>query len=164
METFQIDSAQAKPALYAALTQQLRALIQAEPDTIANLANAASLLFYSLPDINWVGFYLLKEGEELVVGPFQGRPACVRIPVGRGVCGTAAARRTTLIVPNVHEFPGHIACDTASNAEIVVPLLRADRLLGVLDVDSPKFSRFDEQDQVGLEEFAAVLSRDVLGR
>lgn len=163
METFQIDSTQAKPALYAALTQQLRALIDGEPDTIANLANAASLLFYSLPDINWVGFYLLKGDEELVVGPFQGRPACVRIPVGRGVCGTAAAQRATLIVPNVHEFPGHIACDTASNAEIVVPLMRADRLLGVLDVDSPKFSRFDEQDQVGLEEFAAVVSAQMSG-
>jgi L-methionine (R)-S-oxide reductase len=161
METFQIDSTQAKPALYAALTQQLRALIHGERDTIANLANAASLLFYSLPDINWAGFYLLEGDEELVVGPFQGRPACVRIAVGRGVCGTAAARRATVVVPNVHEFAGHIACDSASNAEIVVPLLRGDRLLGVLDVDSPKFSRFDEHDQVGLEEFAAVLTKEV---
>jgi L-methionine (R)-S-oxide reductase len=163
METFQIDSQQAKPALYAAVTQQLRALVHGERDTIANLANAASLLFYSLPDINWVGFYLLKEDDGLVVGPFQGRPACVRIPVGTGVCGTAAARRATVVVPNVHDFAGHIACDTASNAEIVVPLMRGERLLGVLDVDSPKFSRFDEQDQVGLEEFAAVLVREAVG-
>jgi L-methionine (R)-S-oxide reductase len=161
METFQIDSTQAKPALYAALTQQLRALVDGEPDTIANLANAASLLFHSLPDINWAGFYLLKDNEQLVVGPFQGRPACVRIRVGSGVCGTAAARRATVVVPNVHEFAGHIACDSASNAEIVIPLLRGERLIGVLDVDSPKFSRFDEQDQVGLEEFAAVLIKEV---
>jgi len=163
METLRIDSQQAKPALYAALTQQLRALVHGEPDTIANLANAASLLFYSLPDINWAGFYLLKEDDMLVVGPFQGRPACVRIPVGTGVCGTAAARRATVVVPNVHEFAGHIACDSASNAEIVVPLMRDGRLIGVLDVDSPTFSRFDAQDQAGLEEFAAVLSSEVFG-
>jgi L-methionine (R)-S-oxide reductase len=139
-----------KAELYAQLVQALRALIAGERDLIANLANASALLYHSLPDINWVGFYLLKEGE-LVVGPFQGKPACVRIAMGKGVCGTAAARRTAVIVPNVHEFAGHIACDTASSSEIVVPMMQGETLLGVLDVDSPKLARFDEEDQAGLE-------------
>jgi L-methionine (R)-S-oxide reductase len=145
-----IDRHASKAVLYAQLQQALRALIEGERDEIANLANASALLYHSLPDINWVGFYLLKEGE-LVVGPFQGKPACVRIAIGKGVCGAAAARRATIIVPNVHEFAGHIACDSASNSEIVVPMTRADRLLGVLDVDSPSLARFDAEDRAGLE-------------
>lgn len=147
-----------KADLYAQLGRSLRALIEGEGDLIANLANTSSLLYHSLPDINWVGFYLLKQGE-LVVGPFQGKPACVRIPLGKGVCGAAAARRTTIVVPNVHEFDGHIACDSASNSEIVVPMLRGAHLMGVLDVDSPKLARFDEEDRVGLESIVEELLR-----
>jgi GAF domain-containing protein len=156
METRRIDASQPKPELYAELAAQLSGLIAGERDVIANLANASSLLFYTLPDLNWAGFYLLKDGE-LVVGPFQGRTACVRIALGKGVCGTAAARRETVIVPNVHEFPGHIACDSASNSEIVTPLIRRGELLGVLDVDSPKLARFDQEDRAGLERFVRVL-------
>ena len=156
MQTSTIDTSLSKPELYAQIVRELESLIAGEPDDIANLANASSLLFNSLPDLNWAGFYLLKDGE-LVVGPFQGRPACVRIAMGKGVCGTAAQQRSTVIVPNVHEFAGHIACDSASNSEIVVPMIRAGELLGVLDIDSPKFERFDEQDQAGLEKFVRVL-------
>jgi L-methionine (R)-S-oxide reductase len=145
-----------KPATYAALAEQVRSVIAGEPDFIANLANTSALLFHSLPDLNWAGFYLLKGGE-LVVGPFQGKPACVRIALGKGVCGTAAERRATVVVPNVHEFGGHIACDTASNSEIVVPLSRGGELLGVLDIDSPTFSRFDLEDQAGLERIVGIL-------
>jgi L-methionine (R)-S-oxide reductase len=154
MHELNIDSTQPKPALYASVIAQTRALLEGERDAIANLANTASLLYHSLPDLNWVGFYLLKDGE-LVVGPFQGKPACVRIALGKGVCGTAAARRATVIVKNVHEFDGHIACDSASNSEIVVPLLRGNELIGVLDLDSPKFARFDAEDQTGLEKVVA---------
>jgi L-methionine (R)-S-oxide reductase len=146
-----------KPELYAELSGLLCALIEGERDFIANLANASALLYHALPDINWLGFYLLKDGE-LVVGPFQGKPACVRIPLGKGVCGTAAARRTTVIVPDVHAFEGHIACDAASNSEIVVPMMRGEELLGVLDVDSPKLNRFDEDDRKGLEAVARLLT------
>jgi L-methionine (R)-S-oxide reductase len=149
MYELQRTSGHDKPAAYRLIEQQLQGLMAGERDWIANLANATALLYHSLDDINWAGFYLLKKGE-LVVGPFQGKPACVRIPLGRGVCGTAAERRTTLIVPNVHEFPGHIACDSASNSEIVVPLMKGPKLLGVLDIDSPTFNRFDEADRVGL--------------
>jgi L-methionine (R)-S-oxide reductase len=156
MKSVTLDSTQPKATLYPQLLAQLQSLLEGESDPIANLANAAALLFHSLTELNWVGFYLLKQGE-LVVGPFQGKPACVRIALGKGVCGTAAAKRATVVVPNVHEFPGHIACDSASNAEIVVPLLRRGELLGVLDLDSPKFSRFDAEDQIGLEKFAAAL-------
>jgi L-methionine (R)-S-oxide reductase len=151
-----IDSAAPKQELYAQLVQELDGLIAGETDFIANLANASALIYHSLPDLNWAGFYLLKSGE-LVVGPFQGKPACVRIAMGKGVCGTAALKRTTVIVRDVHEFPGHIACDSASNSEIVVPLLRGEELVGVLDLDSPKLSRFDEQDRVGLEQLARIL-------
>ena len=153
-----VDANQPKPALYAQIAQQVQALTEGEPDLIANLANTASLLYHSMPDLNWLGFYLLKDGE-LVVGPFQGKPACVRIALGKGVCGTAAARRAPVIVANVHEFDGHIACDSASNSEIVLPILRGTELLGVLDVDSPKFSRFDAEDQAGLEKVVAALLR-----
>ena len=158
MHELNIDSQQPKPALYADVIAQTRALLEGERDAIANFANTTSLLYHSLPDLNWVGFYLLKDGE-LVVGPFQGKPACVRIPLGKGVCGTAAARRVTVIVKNVHEFDGHIACDSASNSEIVVPLLRGNELLGVLDLDSPKFERFDAEDQAGLEKVVAEVIR-----
>lgn len=156
MQTATIDTSLSKPELYEEIARELGSLIAGEPDSIANLANASSLLFHSLPDLNWAGFYLLKDGE-LVVGPFQGRPACVRIAMGKGVCGTAALQRSTMIVPNVHEFAGHIACDSASNSEIVVPMIRDGELLGVLDIDSPKFERFDEQDQAGLEKFVRIL-------
>jgi GAF domain-containing protein len=155
-----VDPNLPKPALYAEITGQVRALTEGERDLIANLANTASLLYHSMPDLNWVGFYLLKDGE-LVVGPFQGKPACVRIALGKGVCGTAAAKRAPVIVQNVHEFDGHIACDSASNSEIVLPLVRGNELIGVLDLDSPKFSRFDAQDQAGLEQVVAALLRAI---
>jgi len=131
-------------------------MLDGERDFIANTANCAALLFQSLPDINWAGFYFLK-GPDLVLGPFQGKPACVRIGPGRGVCGAAAAQRETLIVANVHAFPGHITCDSASNSEIVVPLMKANQLLGVLDLDSPLLDRFDVIDAEGLESLAATL-------
>lgn len=145
-----------KAALYRQLQAEITAIMEGERDFIANSANCAALLFQSLPDLNWAGFYYLK-GTDLVLGPFQGKPACVRIATGRGVCGAAAARRETLIVSNVHEFPGHIACDSESNSEIVVPLLKADRLVGVLDLDSPLLSRFDEIDAQALQAIAAAL-------
>ena len=141
---------------YAALNRALAALLAGERDWIANLANTAALLFSELDDINWVGFYLFKN-DELVLGPFQGKPACVRIAIGEGVCGTAAQCRASVVVPNVHEFDGHIACDSASNSELVVPLLRGDELLGVLDLDSPRFARFDEEDRAGVEALAHTL-------
>jgi L-methionine (R)-S-oxide reductase len=156
MHETHIDPTLPKDRLYADLLRELSGLIDGETDLIANLSNSAALLYHSLPQVNWAGFYLLRDGE-LVVGPFQGRPACVRIALGKGVCGTAAARRSTVIVKDVHEFPGHIACDAASNSEIVVPMIRGGELLGVLDIDSPQFARFDEQDQQGLEAFVARL-------
>ena len=145
-----------KPAGYRELEKQLRALLHGERDAIANLANAAALLWQALPDLNWSGFYRLVDGQ-LVLGPFQGKPACVRIQLNRGVCGTAAATRQTVRVANVHAFPGHIACDAASRSEIVVPLLNHGALLGVLDLDSPQLARFNAADQAGLERFAATL-------
>ncbi len=141
--------------LYQELEVQAQALLEGETDLIANAANLAALLYHSLPDLNWAGFYFLK-GEELVLGPFQGKPACVRIEPGKGVCGTAAVRRETVTVPNVHEFQGHIACDSASNSEIVIPLIREGRVIGVLDLDSTKFSRFDDGDASCLERLAKV--------
>ena len=145
-----------KSDLYAQLAAQLSSLLAGERDLIANAANFSSLIFYSLPDLNWAGFYFVKD-DELVLGPFQGRPACVRIEIGKGVCGTAAAERVANIVPNVHEFPGHIACDSASNSEIVVPLINGERLIGVLDLDSPLFGRFDDEDAIGLNRLVSVL-------
>ncbi len=158
MHESHINTTQPKPALYEQLAGELSALIAGERDFIANLANSAALLYHSLPDLNWAGFYLLKDGE-LVVGPFQGNPACVRIALGKGVCGTAAAERKTQVVRDVHEFPGHIACDSASNSEIVVPMIRDGALLGVLDLDSPKLARFDQEDRAGLERFVATLMK-----
>ncbi|MEY9096181.1 GAF domain-containing protein [Paenibacillus sp. RC84] len=142
---------------YTLVIAQLKALIEGETSRIANLANASALLGQFLRDINWVGFYLL-EGEQLVLGPFQGLPACVRIPLGRGVCGTAAQKRETLVVEDVERFPGHIACDAASRSEIVVPLVKDGELLGVLDIDSPNLARFDETDRVMLERFVTELA------
>lgn len=143
---------------YALLKQQLESLLEGEEHWLANLANTSALLFSQLPELNWVGFYLLSEGE-LVLGPFQGKPACVRIPLGKGVCGTAAQRREPIVVPDVHEFPGHIVCDEASRSELVVPLITAEgRLLGVLDLDSPVLHRFSDRDAQGLTALMGVLS------
>jgi len=155
--TFQILKLEttSKPEMYSNLAAQLRSLIEGERDFIANAANASSLLYHSLPDLNWAGFYLLKEGE-LVLGPFQGKPACVRIAMGKGVCGTAAEQRQTILVDNVHDFPDHIACDSESNSEIVVPLISARQLIGVLDLDSPLVRRFDEEDAKGLNELVTI--------
>lgn len=144
-----------KDADYASLARELAGLLAGEHDLVANAANTSALLFGALPDVNWAGFYFLR-GAELIVGPFQGKPACVRIPLGRGVCGTAAASRRTLVVPDVHEFPGHIACDAASRSEIVIPLLKGDVLLGVLDIDSPSLARFDDADRRGLEHLTSI--------
>ena len=156
--SFQVRHLQAssKTELYETLASQLSSLLAGERDLIANAANFSSLIFHSLPDLNWAGFYFAKDGE-LVLGPFQGQPACVRIKIGQGVCGAGAARCETVIVPNVHEFPGHITCDSASNSEIVVPLKKGQGLIGVLDLDSPLLSRFDEKDAVGLERLIKIL-------
>jgi L-methionine (R)-S-oxide reductase len=140
---------------YTELARDLQALLSGERDLIANAANMSALIYDALPDLNWAGLYLYKSGE-LVLGPFQGKPACVRIALGKGVCGTAAARRETILVEDVHAFPGHIACDSASNSEIVIPLLRGGELLGVLDLDSPKLRRFGAADQRGLEMLAKI--------
>jgi GAF domain-containing protein len=146
-----------KPRAYAELEQSLRALLSGESDFIAGAANTAALIYWSLPGLNWAGFYLLEaRSGDLLLGPFQGKPACVRIAIGNGVCGTAAARRTTLVVPDVHAFPGHIACDAASNSEVVVPIIDGDRLIGVLDLDSPVHARFDDEDARGLEALVRV--------
>lgn len=145
---------------YTALCEALDALTGGVPHPVANLANASALLWQTLPDLNWAGFYL-AEGETLVLGPFQGKPACIEIAPGRGVCGTAFSRAETVVVPDVHRFPGHIACDGASNAEIVIPLCREGTPWGVLDLDSPVFDRFTEADREGLERFAAVLEKNV---
>jgi GAF domain-containing protein len=142
-------------AAYRELTRDLAALLTGERDLVANAANTAALVYDALPGLNWAGFYLYKSGE-LVLGPFQGKPACVRIAMGKGVCGTAAARRETVIVEDVHAFPGHIACDSASNSEIVTPLLRGTELLGVLDLDSPLHARFGAADARGLEAIARI--------
>lgn len=141
---------------YPLLLAQLAAVTEAERDAIANLANASALLYMSLGDINWAGFYLARE-DQLILGPFQGKPACIRIGFGKGVCGTAAAGDTTVVVPDVHAFPGHIACDAASRSEIVVPLRHAGRVGAVLDIDSPFLNRFSQEDREGLERFCAVL-------
>ena len=141
---------------YANLVAQLRSLLKDEYDFIANIANFSSLVYNALPDVNWAGFYLLQD-HELVLGPFQGKPACVRIPVGKGVCGFAVKQCETVIVPDVSEFPGHIACDPASKSEIVIPLFDGERVLGVLDVDSATLGRFDDQDAEGLNELVTVL-------
>jgi L-methionine (R)-S-oxide reductase len=144
-----------KPELYRELAAQLPALLAGETDLIANAANMAALIYQGLPDLNWAGFYF-RRGEELVLGPFQGKPACVRIPIGSGVCGTAAARAASVLVADVHEFPGHIACDPASRSELVVPLIEEGEVSGVLDLDSPLPARFDEADREGCERLVAL--------
>ena len=144
-----------KPEQYAQLLAQARGLMYGERDRIANAANLSALLFNALPDLNWAGFYFF-DGTELVVGPFQGLPACVRIPLSKGVCGAAASTRQTQRVDDVDAFPGHIACDSASRSELVIPLVHGDALVGVLDIDSPKLARFDADDQAGLEAIAAA--------
>ena len=145
---------------YSTLNSQLRALVENIPHPVANMANAASLLFNSLEDINWAGFYLMEDGQ-LVLGPFMGKPACIEIAVGKGVCGTAVAEGKTQLVYNVHEFAGHIACDSASNSEIVIPLYRNGKIFGVLDIDSPSIGRFNEADKTGLEAFAAIVQANI---
>jgi GAF domain-containing protein len=147
-----------KTELYSLLCRQLTALTEGEKEWLPNLANASALLWMALRDINWAGFYLMKNGE-LLLGPFQGKPACIHIPVGRGVCGTAVSENRTQLVEDVHQFPGHIACDGASNSEIVVPIRSGDKIVGVLDIDSPAVSRFDGEDRKGLEEFVRILER-----
>ncbi len=156
--SFELKANQAgsKADQYGLLLEQCKALIEGERHVIANLANTASLLYHSLQNINWAGFYLSEENQ-LILGPFHGKPACIRIPLGKGVCGTAASTKETQRVEDVHAFPGHIACDSASNSEIVIPLLHNERVYGVLDIDSPDFSRFDEEDQAFLEELVRVL-------
>ncbi|WJV20045.1 GAF domain-containing protein [Rossellomorea marisflavi] len=147
---------------YTLVTKQLSALLEGEANVIANLSNASALLNQFLDRTNWVGFYLYEEeSNQLVLGPFQGLPACVRIPLGKGVCGTAASERKTMLVEDVHAFPGHIACDAASQSEIVVPIVKDDKLIGVLDIDSPEKARFDEEDQRHLERFVEELVRHV---
>ena len=156
MHVIKSDSSLSKAGLYREIGVQLSGLFSGERNGLANTANMCALLYQLLPDVNWVGFYFLQ-GRELVLGPFQGKVACVRIPLGRGVCGTAAARRGILVVPDVNQFPGHIACDAASRSEIVLPLVHAGRLLGVLDLDSPILSRFDHEDREGLQAAANLL-------
>jgi len=148
-------AAASKRQLYEELAVQASAMLEGEKDPVANAANLASLIWHILPDLNWAGFYFLKDGG-LVVGPFQGKPACVRIALGQGVCGVAAEKCESVIVPNVHEFAGHIFCDSASNSEIVVPLLDGGKVLGVLDLDSPTLARFDDADRAGLELIAHI--------
>ena len=143
---------------YKMLCKLLEGLTQDVPHKIANLANASALLWQELPNLNWAGFYLL-EGDTLILGPFQGKPACIEIPVGKGVCGTAVKENRTLVVPDVHQFPGHIACDCASNSEIVVPIYKNGEIIGVLDIDSPLFDRFSEEDRLGLEAFVKTLEK-----
>jgi L-methionine (R)-S-oxide reductase len=147
-----------KRELYVDLAAQLKSLINGEPARIANAANMAALIYHGLPDLNWAGFYFTN-GEELVLGPFQGQPACVRIAWGNGVCGAAASRAETVLVPDVHEFPGHIACDPVSQSELVVPLIENGKVTGVLDLDSPRLARFDAEDQAGCEELVRVFLR-----
>ena len=156
MYDFRIAAAD-KSALYRELAQSLESLVAGEPDPIANMANTAALIWESLPDLNWAGFYRNVEGE-LVLGPFQGRPACIRIPFGKGVCGTAAATRRVQRVEDVNAFPGHIACDSASASELVVPIVRDGELIAVLDLDSPSKGRFDAEDEAGCVALAEVLA------
>lgn len=157
MYDFRIDAAD-KAAMYADLASALEGLVSGEPDPIANMANAAALIWETLPDLNWAGFYRNVDGE-LVLGPFQGRPACIRIPFGKGVCGAAAASLQVQRVDDVHAFPGHIACDSASASELVLPIAREGKLLAVLDLDSPKPARFDAEDEAGCARLCELLAR-----
>ncbi|MBF7013110.1 MULTISPECIES: GAF domain-containing protein [Sphingomonadaceae] len=157
MYDFAADADLPKPELYSALARAADALVQGEPDPIANMANLAAVIWQFVPDLNWAGFYRTVE-DELVLGPFMGKPACIRIPFGRGVCGTAAALGTTQVVPDVHAFPGHIACDADSRSELVVPVLRDGKVIAVIDLDSPTPGRFDDEDAAGMQLLAQVAS------
>lgn len=160
MYAFETDNAGSKPALYDEIAKAAFALVDSEPDSIANMANVAALLWQYLPDLNWAGFYRMVDGE-LVLGPFQGKAACIRIPVGKGVCGAAAAKRETQLVEDVHAFPGHIACDADSRSELVVPVIRNGEVVAVLDLDSPLPARFDSEDAAGVEALVALLSTSI---
>lgn len=161
MKTISVTYPADKKALYRLVRTKLHGLTDGIPHMLANLANASALLNQALTDINWVGFYLMQDGI-LVLGPFQGKPACVEIPVGSGVCGTAVERDEVMLVQNVHEFPGHIACDSASNSEIVIPIHKDGEIIGVLDIDSPIPARFDEEDKDGLTEFVRILEKKII--
>jgi GAF domain-containing protein len=156
MENIEVDNSAFNPTPYDALVSEAKALCFDEPDTIANMANISAVLFHGLVDINWAGFYIVKN-EQLVLGPFQGKPACIRIPIGRGVCGTAAQTRQIQIVDNVHEFSGHIACDAQSSSEIVLPIVKDNQLIAVLDIDSPSLSRFSNVDAEHLSKIVDIL-------
>lgn len=160
MYAFEPDPQQPKAALYDDMAQTAAALVAGEPDPVANMANVAALIWQFVPRLNWAGFYRLI-GDELVLGPFQGKPACIRIPVGSGVCGTCAASGQTQLVPDVHAFPGHIACDAASRSELVVPVLRDGQVIAVIDLDSPDPARFDAEDAAGMENLAAAIAHAI---
>lgn len=157
MYDFTTDPNQPKPELYRELAEAAQAIVHGEPDTVANMANLSALLWQFLPQLNWAGFYRKVDGE-LVLGPFQGKAACIRIPLGQGVCGTAAASGETQLVPDVHAFPGHIACDAASASELVVPVKRDGKVIAVIDLDSPQLGRFDAEDAAGIEALAQVIA------
>ena len=150
-----------KNAFYQSLVQQAEGLIAGERNVVANMANISALLFMSLEDINWAGFYLVDNDDELVLGPFQGNPACIRIPIGKGVCGTAAQLNETQRIDDVHQFEGHIACDAASNSEIVIPIIKDNKVIAVLDIDSPIYNRFDAEDQAGLEQLIRTFEQQL---
>ncbi|MEE4451970.1 GAF domain-containing protein [Novosphingobium resinovorum] len=160
MYDFAADAALPKLELYAELARAAEALVVGEPDGIANMANLAAVIWQFLPDLNWAGFYRMVDGE-LVLGPFVGKPACIRIPLGKGVCGTAAATGETQVVADVHAFPGHIACDAASRSELVVPVLRDGQVIAVIDLDSPTAGRFDEEDAAGVQKLADIAARAI---
>lgn len=157
MYEFAPDAGMAKPELYKSLSDAAKAIVDGEPDGVANMANVAALIWQFLPDLNWAGFYRVVDGG-LVLGPFIGKPACIRIAFGQGVCGAAAASAQTQLVPDVHAFPGHIACDAASRSELVVPIVRDDRVLAVIDLDSPVLARFDREDAAGIEALTRVVA------
>lgn len=160
MFDFQTDAGLDKPELYEALTQAAQALVYGESDPVANMANLSAVIWQFLPDLNWAGFYRTI-GDELVLGPFMGKPACIRIPFGQGVCGTAAASARTQVVPDVHAFPGHIACDAETRSEVVVPVVVDGKVIAVIDLDSPTPSRFDEADAAGLEKLALIAAKAI---
>lgn len=160
MYDFKADPNQPKPELYRELVDAARAIVEGEPDAVANMANLSALIWQFLPQLNWAGFYRMVDGE-LVLGPFQGKAACIRIPLGQGVCGTAAASEETQLVPDVHAFPGHIACDAASASELVVPVKRGGKVIAVIDLDSPALNRFDADDAAGIEALAAAIAESI---
>ncbi len=156
---YRTDTREAKEAMYADLRTQLQGLLHGESDWIANTANFSSLVFHSVPGLNWAGFYFLKTADELVLGPFQGKPACIRIQKGRGVCGSTVVKRAPIVVPDVHAFPGHIACDSSSRSELVVPIFARGEVVGVFDLDSPLLGRFDDTDAQGVQSLVQLLEQ-----